>query len=302
MYEKILVPLDGSELAELALPYAEELSGRLGSEVTLLAVTESAEVQDYHKQQIYLQRRIDVAESGIKRYLEKPKGEEIKVKSAILVGHTAEEIVDYADKEDIGLIIMATHGRSGISRWALGSVADKVVRAAKQPVALIRAKGARNDLREGGILNKVLVPLDGSKESETIIPYIKELASRLKVELTLLMVVTKAYHVEAVGEEMVQIPYTENEMGLLTANAGSYIQKMEDLLKGEGIATRTEIKLGDAAEEIIKIADELRSDMVAMSTHGRSGISRWTLGSVANKVLHGGNTPVLLVNEPKANT
>ena len=302
MYEKILVPLDGSELAELALPYAEELAAKLGSEVTLLAVTESAEVQDYYEQQVYIQRRIDAAESAIKRYLEKPKGEESKVKSAILVGHPAEEIVDYADKEEMGLIIMATHGRSGIRRWALGSVADKVVRAAKQPVALIRAKGARNDLRERGILNKVLVPLDGSKESETIIPYINELASRLKVEVILLMVVSKAYHVEAVGEEMVQIPYTENEMGLLTANAGSYIQKMEDLLKGAGIATKTELRTGDAAEEIIKIADELRSDMVAMSTHGRSGISRWTLGSVANKVLHNGNTPVLLVNEPKANT
>ena len=75
---------------------------------------------------------------------------------------------------------MSTHGQSGIKRWAMGSVADKVVRATKRPVALIRAKGARTDLREKGILNKALVPLDGSKESEAVIPFIGELASRLK--------------------------------------------------------------------------------------------------------------------------
>ena len=120
--------------------------------------------------------------------------------------------------------------------------------------------------------------------------------------LILLLVVLKAYHVEAVGEEMVQIPYTENEMKSLITNAKNYIQKMEDSLKDAGIATRTEVKSGAAAEEIIKISDELHCDMVAMSTHGRSGISRWTLGSVADKVLHGGNTPVLLVKQPVINT
>jgi len=138
MYEKILIPLDGSELAEIALPYAEEMGVRLGSEITLLSVSDSAEAPEYHKHQVYLDGVADSTKRGAKRYLEMPE-EAIKVEKAIVVGEPAEEIVDYAEKEGIDLIIMATHGRSGISRWTLGSVAEKVVRAGTTPVLLVRA-------------------------------------------------------------------------------------------------------------------------------------------------------------------
>jgi len=141
MYEKILVPLDGSELAEIALPYAEEMAVRLGSEITLFSVSETAEAPEYHKHQVYLDGVADSTKRGAKRYLEMPKGV-IKVEQAIAVGQPAEEIVDYAEKQGISLIIMATHGRSGIGRWTLGSVAEKVVRAGTTPVLLVRALGA----------------------------------------------------------------------------------------------------------------------------------------------------------------
>jgi nucleotide-binding universal stress UspA family protein len=295
MYEKILVPLDGSELAELALPYAEELAGRLGSEVNLLAVSKSAETESYHEHLIYVERMVEPTKRGAQRYLEKPYGRAIKVESVVLVGHPAEEIEDYADKADIDLIVMATHGRSGIRRWALGSVADKVVRATKRPVALIRAKGARPDVRERGILNKALILLDGSKEAESVIPYIEELASKLKTEVALLQVVARVYHVYTAGEGAAQIPYSEKEMEPLKASAKDYLDKVVNELEGRGITTKSEVRVGDAAEESVKFADEINADVVAMTTHGRSGISRWALGSVASKVIHAGNTPLLLV-------
>ena len=296
MYEKILVPLDGSELAEVALPYAEELAGRLGSEGTLLYVSESAEGQYHRIPQFYMQEMAKATKRGAERYLEKPEGKAIKVESAVLFGHPTDEIVAYADKEDIGLIVMATHGRSGIKRLALGSVAEKIVRTAKQPVALIRAKGARPEVREKGMLNKALVPLDGSKESEAAIPYIEELASKLKGEVVLLQVVAQAYRViHGGGDGSAQIPYTEEEMEPLRASAGDYLKTVAGGLEGKGITTRSEVRVGTAADEIIKLADELYVDMVAMSTHGRSGVSRWAFGSVADKVLHAGNTPLLLV-------
>jgi len=291
MYEKILVPLDGSELAEVALPYAEELAGRLGSEGTLLYVSESAEGQYNRIPQFYMQETAKATKRGAERYLEKPEGKAIKVESATVVGNPAEEIVDYADKEDIGLIVMATHGRSGIRRWSLGSVADKVVRATKQPVALIRAKGARPDVREKGMLNKALVPLDGSKESEAVIPYIEELAFKLKGEVVLLhMLVLGPYPIYGEGQL--------KEMESLRVSAKDYIEKVAGQLKQKGIAAKAEFRelmTSTEAEEIIKLADELYVDMVAMSTHGRSGVSRWALGSCADKVLHAGNTPLLLV-------
>ena len=123
MYEKILVPLDGSELSEIAVPYAEELAERLGSEITFLYVDEVATGPHHPLHQFY--------QGGGERYIEKPDAKEIKVVPRMLVGHPAERIVEYAGEEDVSLIVMATHGRSGVRRWALGSVADKVVEAVK---------------------------------------------------------------------------------------------------------------------------------------------------------------------------
>ncbi len=122
---------------------------------------------------------------------------------------------------------------------------------------------------------RILVPLDGSTESEMVIPYVRELASKLGAELTLLQVVPTANQVYA--------------------DAESYLKKMISLFTDSGIATRYEVIVGAAADKIISLADEINIDMVAMTTHGRSGISRWALGSVAEKVLYGGSTQLLLV-------
>ena len=176
------------------------------------------------------------------------------------------------------MIVMASHGRSGISRWAVGSVADKVVRyTARQPVMLIRAKETRSDVREKRILKKVLVPLDGSIGGEAVIPYISEIVSKLEMELTLLQVIPQTNHTYA--------------------DAEAYLQSECSKLKDEGITAGYKVSVGSIADEIIDLADELAFDLVAMSTHGRTGVSLWTLGSVAQKVLLGGNTPLLLVRD-----
>lgn len=276
MYGKIVVPLDSSKQAEVALPYAEELAGRMGSEIILLSVLETAEPHVHQNHRNYIDKVIETTKDNIVKRLAETRDKEIKVWSATRVGYPAEGIVDYAEKLDVGLIIMATHGRSGVSRWALGSVADKVVRANKrQPLLLIRAKGARPDVRNKGILNKVLVPADGSIASEVVIPYIRELASKLEAELTLLRVVSPANQVNADAED--------------------YLESKCSLFRDAGITTRYEVRTGAVADEIIKFADEINADLVAMSTHGRSGVSRWVLGSVAEKVLQGGTTPLMLV-------
>ena len=294
MYEKILVPLDGSELAEVALPYAEELAGRLGSQISLLYVSESPEDHYQRMHQFYIEKTAETTKEGAGRYIEKPEGKAIKVESRILVGNAAEEIVEYASKEDICLIVMATHGRSGISRWALGSVADKVVRSTERPVGLIRAKGARPDVREKGILNKVLVPLDGSKEGEAVMPYIEELSSRFKAEIVLLQVLSTSYQAIA-SEGYGYVTYTDKQIESDKASARDYLEKAGARLKQKSVTVKSEVRLGIAAEEIIKLADEMYADVVAISTHGRSGIGRWAFGSVADRVLHEGNTPLLLV-------
>ena len=298
MYEKILVPLDGSELAEIALPYAEELASRLKTEAALLQVVPRA----YHvysaygavAQVPYTDEEMEPLKASAEDYLKgvadglKNKG--ITTRTEVRVGAAADEIIKLADETNTGVVTMSTHGRTGISRWALGSVADKVARGTKQPVALIRAKGAHPDVREKDILDKAVVPLDGSKESEAVIPYIEELASKLEIEVTLFHMLAPNYYI-----------YSETQLKQiesLRASAKDYIERVAAQLKQKGIvamAKFSEVTPGAEAKEIIKLADETQADVVAMSTHGRSGIGRWAFGSVADRVLHEGNTPLLLV-------
>jgi nucleotide-binding universal stress UspA family protein len=296
MYESILVPLDGSELAEAALPYATELAGRLVSNVTLLYVGESAKDPQLNIRESYMDKMLGAARRGVERYLEKPKTQAVQVKSEILFGNPAEMIVDYAEKTDAGLIVMSTHGRSGIGRWTLGSVADKVVRATKRPVELIRAKGADPDLRQKRILIKALVPLDGSKEGESAIPYVREIAAKLKTDIILFQVLSLGYNVASASAGII---YPEHQIESEKVVAGNYLETVGAGLKREGLNVESVVCIGNPAEEIIKFADKMQVDLVAMSTHGRSGIGRWVFGSVAEKVLYEGHTPLLLVRAPR---
>ena len=149
---------------------------------------------------------------------------------------------------------------------------------------------------------RILVPLDGSELARAVIPYIEELASKLQAEVILFQTMEPAYDIYDAGDGAVAVPYTKEEMEPLKGNAKEYLENIGSLLKEKGITTTSEVRVGKAADEIVKLADEIHADIVAMSTHGRSGISRWVFGSVADKVLRGANTPVLLVRAPGATT
>jgi nucleotide-binding universal stress UspA family protein len=302
MYKRILVPLDTSKLAEIALPYAEELASKLGSEVILIHVKTRADVPDNVDHRVYISKMAATTEQNVKKSPALPSGEKVKVASAVvgsvgLLTHPAEEILGYAEKENISLIVMATHGRTGIRRWTLGDTANKVARASKCPVLLIRAN---TDVPESVHLDRILVPLDGSKLSEAVVPYIENLASKLKTKISLINVVEPPYHYYpgygGMGyESIVRAPYTEEEIKPLKEVAEKYVKSVSEKLMAEGIKTSYEVKVGSAGEEIIKVEEEIHPDMVAMSTHGHSGFGRWEHGSVADKVLHHGNIPLLLV-------
>ncbi len=149
---------------------------------------------------------------------------------------------------------------------------------------------------------KILIPLDGSKIGEAALPYVNaflsELSPRVKVEFILIRVVSLLTHYVVAGEAATPIFYTEKEMEQIQQEARDYLNTV-----GEGISKKVGVKIkvevGSAAEEIIKAADEIDVDLIAMSTHGRHGISRWAFGSVTDKVLRGGHKPVLVVRVPK---
>ena len=279
MFEEIVVPLDCSKLAEVALPYAEELGAKMGSDIVLLTVTESEDAKELESYVRYIKKIEEATKSYAKKYIESEGDKALQVVIATRTGDPAHGIIEYTLNSSFPLIVMASHGRSGMSRWAVGSVADKVVRSGNlQPVMLIRANDSRSDIREKRLLKKALVPLDGSSGSEAVIPYISNIAYKLEMELTLLQVVPEANHSETDAESYLQ----------------SMCSKIEDIVD---IDVNYKVCVGSVAEIIIDLADELTVDLVAMSTHGMNRNNPLSLGSVAQKVFLGGNTPLLLIKK-----
>ena len=155
---------------------------------------------------------------------------------------------------------------------------------------------------------RTIIPLDGSKIGEAALSYLEELVSKLstgeKVEVTLFHVVSLVTHrvpVETTGVT-VNFPYTEEELEQIKKEAMDYLDKAGEGLRKKGAIVKCKVAVGDAAEEIIKAEDEVNADLVAMSTHGRSGLSRWAFGSVTDKVLRAGKVPVLLVRAGEGTT
>ena len=148
------------------------------------------------------------------------------------------------------------------------------------------------------MFSNILVPLDGSEVGEAALPYVEKLISKLapgaKVGVTLLQVLSPTHYVVA-GEAAAPIPYIEAEMEQLKARAMEYLEKAGANLKSRKVSVECQVTIGSAADEINKMAEEIDADLVAMSTHGRSGFSRWAFGSVTDKILRGGKRPVLLI-------
>lgn len=289
MFEKILVPLDGSELGELVLPYVEEMGRRLDSEIVLLHFCTPDLERLGHEHQVYLQH---IAQT-VKR---RTKG---TVKTVALAGRANRIIVDYAVKEDVGLIVGISRSEYDTSKWTIGSTADKVIRETSKPVLIISAEGP-TVTRGSNILNKVLVSLDGSRASEAILPYVrnfmKGIRENAETEVTLLRVLTPSHHVP-VGEAVVTVPYTDVELSQLKEQAESYLEGIGKELEQDGIIVHCDavVRSVSTADQILDFATSKNVNLIAMSTHGRTGISRLFLGTTTDRVLHSIKIPILLI-------
>jgi len=291
MWKRILVPLDGSNLAELALAYVEEIAVAFNSEVVLLYVNESKESQYRHMHQLYLE---EVAEQVKERFKKRAR-----VKTVVLNGEPAEEVINCAEKNDVSVIIMASHGRSGIMAWVMGGVASKVLQATRVPVLLIRAgKPSKRAPRER-LLERVLLPLDGSEVGEAAVPYVRELAIRLGLEVILFGVVAAGQHIRTVGG-LDYILYPEPELELFKKEAREYLDRVYQRLAVKKGKVSVSLKIGDdVAGEIIKFAKRRGVSLIAISAHGHSGIEKWVFGSTASKIVQVSRIPILLVRGPK---
>jgi nucleotide-binding universal stress UspA family protein len=300
----MLVPLDGSELAEKALIYAKELAGRLDLDVTLLYVCDKEEYQVLPMHRSYVERAADLAKTQIEAVRAstggKSKAKAGQVVGRVTVGYPAEEILRHIDENNIDLILMTTHGRSGIKRWVMGSVADKVLRASRVPVLLIRA-GIPDDIAyDKWPKTTILVPLDGSKLAESVLPHAEALAKQRGLdgaELVLLRVTEPptipSDYPAAMPESWEE--HVEMETARRKRDSQQYLAGIEKGLKDAGFNVRSEVLVGNPAEEIVGHCGRNRFSLTVIATHGRSGISRWAYGSVAEKVLLATSCPILVV-------
>ena len=206
-------------------------------------------------------------------------------------GKAEDVVIEKAAADKNTLIVMATHGRSGIQRWLLGSVADKVLHGATNHVLLVRANdGGKTDGEAA--LKTVIVPLDGSPLAEQVLPYVVELAKKVKLELVLI----RAYALPpAISAEDYGF-YSADLLDHLEAETRDYLAGKVNEVKQKGVENVTSVvNTGYGAEEIITLGRHTPDNFIAMSTHGRSGIQRWVLGSVTDRVVRHSGDPVLIV-------
>jgi nucleotide-binding universal stress UspA family protein len=289
MLDKILVPLDGSDLGELALIYMKELAPAFNSEVHLVSVCEKHDSEYRRMVQLYTEKVTEQLQNDFKK-----SSFTVTIKPVVLDGEPAAEIARYAKQKQMSLIIIVSHGHSGIMPWTMGSTANKVVQSTHQPVLLVRASMFNSKRRQVRVFSRILLPLDGSEVGEAALPYISEIALRLKSEVTLLSVIESSQHVRTIGGQD-YIHYPEQQIESIKIDINKYLSVVSKKLTDSGVNVRSIVKEGDAAAEIIKYAKEHNVRLVAMSSHGRSGMRQWVFGSVSNKVLHAGKTPLLLV-------
>lgn len=283
---RILVPVDGSPLSEAILPVAEALARDYGAELLLLrAVRPGAGPGS-----AVLGSAVDpVAEAAnyLKRIAETLRaGGLARVRWDVRQAAEEQAITTAATRERVDLIAMTTHGRGGIARLLLGSVAERVIRRAPAPVLLIRGQLSLSP----GKMTKILVPLDGSKLSAEILPIVERLAGPFDLTIALLHAV-EPVRPSAAAEVS---PWLDEMTGFQETEAEAYLSKVASPLEEKGLRVRQAVRVGQAAEVIQQYAREERIGMIAMSTHGRTGLGRVFFGSVAERVLRGATVPVLL--------
>jgi len=300
MATRILVPLDGSRVAEQSLSCAVTVGRGLSAELVLFRAIPiprgaSKHVESAAAKEGELLAQLEAeAKTYLRRVADQVQLAGLRVQIIVQRGPAAESIVDYATKADIGQIIIATHGYSGIRRWTHGSVAERVLQAASVPVLLVRAREQDAETsRQLMLCRRILVPLDGSEIAEQVLPAVSSLARAADAEVLLLRVAIEQPVTMVAGDW--SFPPVESGFAEEEQEAQAYLEGVAFSLREKGIQVSTATDIGPVAGIIIDYAQANHIDLIAMCTHGRTGLARWAFGSVADKVLRAGSTPLLLV-------
>ncbi len=295
MIRHLLLPLDGSSLAEAVLPAAAALAERLGAQVTLLHVMERGapatihgerhltEVGDAERYLVEVERRLALRDRAVGRHVHQPKE-----------GDVARAIVQHAEELRVDLIVLSTHGRGGLRELVVGSIAQRVLQPGAAPILLIHPTGSAP---LPFACRTILVPLDGTAAHEPALDAAVELARPFRARLQLVIVVpTPATLTGGTAAAGVMLPLATNALlDLATEGATEYVRRQVERLRASGLEASAEVRRGEPAANLVEAAERAGADLITMASHGRAGLQAFWEGSVSAKVVARFGRPVLLV-------
>ena len=298
--QRILVPLDGSPFAEQSIPYAAAIAGN-DETIIFLHVAPGAEpirdmvgrisLQSNEVKNVEFERSQDELEAAAARwtrvFVTEPRIE-------IVEGDPATEIINAAGRFECNLIVAASHGRGAVARLAFGSVADKLARSSMVPVMLVRPSDANVEIAKPNI-SRIVVPYDGSDLAAEALPVAAELAQRLAIGVHLIQAINPASMMTLATpmEPAYPVELYDELISEVETDAKKSLEDAKSQLSAGGLKVSYELVEGTPIDAI---TDRVQSnDVIVMSSHGRSGIKRWLLGSVAEKLVREGQVPVVLV-------
>lgn len=302
MIQHIVIPLDGSVLAEQALTPGLTIARATNANVLLLRAVRQVtphlldpSTLDRLRQLKTLEQLVTDAGSYLEAIAKARATEGVNIDTVVIEGDAATAIVDAAAHEVSDLIVMSTHGATGLQRLMYGSVTEKVLRHA--PCALLAVRSAE-------IPTNMLIPLDGSPLSEAILPIAVGVAASFGAQLTLTRV--QDPHDAPNRGELEPLRVLDRELFNQLQNdydrqSWHYLERLiSEKLANTGLKASYDIDRGHAAERILAVAIRNECDMIAMSTHGRTGVQRWRYGSVTERVLRSANMPILITRPDDA--
>lgn len=292
MFKRVMVPMDRSEFAEKVLTHLPRFIDPAKTQLLLLGVLETMRYAATSFE--YAPTLVNEMRTSYELYLQAMQQQLQKggyqASARLTEGDAAEQILEIAEHTSVDLIAMATHGRSGVARWALGSVTERVIQGSTLPVLLVRGQ---TNIPHSKI-ERILVPLDGSALAEKALTNAQLLAKETGAELWLFQTIAAA----DVAYDLTSLPsqqQLERAYERSFANAEAYLSSVALQARTAGVACQTTVLRGDPAQLICDVANESKIDVVVICTHGRTGFNRWMYGSVANQVIRGADCPVLVV-------
>ena len=301
MLQSLLVPLDGSEFSERTLPLARGLAKATGASLHLAHVHVSHPPEHFLSNTQFHYEGLDMEEYDARHRKEEraylaevaSRIEDAEVDSALLEGQVADEIAEYAGKVGADMVLMTTHGHTGVSRMWLGSVADALVRQTSLPLLVIHPGHHGHVPSEVLSFKHILVPLDGSDLSTAVLGPATDLAQATGAKITLCHVVSSS---AVLGARI--FPLLPDDITPAMAKARTYLESLAEELRADGLEVEAHVEDHEApGRAIAAVADKLGADVIALATHGYGGLKRALLGSVADKVLRSSPLP-LLVQRP----